>query len=550
MNYIIMKTDQDEEYHMKLTLQGIQDTAAYEKAGIRLPDYDIGSMRNKTIQSPRWVHFGIGNIFRIFIGGIADELLNRKETDSGIVCVETFDYEVVEKIYRPYDNLALAVTLYGDGTSDRKVIGSLAEAIAAKAGDTASRSRLKEIFVSPSLQMVSFTITEKGYALRDAAGEWLPSVKADIENGPACTQSAVALVTSLLKDRFEAGKLPLALVSMDNVSHNGEKLRSAVLEIAAAWQEKGYVSEEFIRYVSDESAVSFPWSMIDKITPRPSEDVAAMLAELGMEDMDIVITDKRTYIAPFVNAEAPQYLVVEDSFPNGRPPLEKAGVYMTDRETVNASERMKVTVCLNPLHTALAPYGCVLGYSRFSDVMRDEEMLKLVRLVGPKEGMAVVKDPGILSPQAFIEECINVRFPNEYIPDTPQRIAVDTSQMVGIRFGETIKEYIARDGNAKALLGIPLAIAGWLRYLLAVDDEGRPFELSPDPMNEELQELLKDVRLGQPETYRGQLKGLLANANIFGSDLYEAGIGDLIEQIFREEIGGIHAVRETLKKYL
>ncbi len=550
MNYIIMKTDQDEEYHMKLTLQGIQDTAAYEKAGIRLPDYDIGSMRNKTIQSPRWVHFGIGNIFRIFIGGIADELLNRKETDSGIVCVETFDYEVVEKIYRPYDNLALAVTLYGDGTSDRKVIGSLAEAIAAKAGDTASRSRLKEIFVSPSLQMVSFTITEKGYALRDAAGEWLPSVKADIENGPACTQSAVALVTSLLKDRFEAGKLPLALVSMDNVSHNGEKLRSAVLEIAAAWQEKGYVSEEFIRYVSDESAVSFPWSMIDKITPRPSEDVAAMLAELGMEDMDIVITDKRTYIAPFVNAEAPQYLVVEDSFPNGRPPLEKAGVYMTDRETVNASERMKVTVCLNPLHTALAPYGCVLGYSRFSDVMRDEEMLKLVRLVGPKEGMAVVKNPGILSPQAFIEECINVRFPNEYIPDTPQRIAVDTSQMVGIRFGETIKEYIARDGNAKALLGIPLAIAGWLRYLLAVDDEDRPFELSPDPMNEELQELLKDVRLGQPETYRGQLKGLLANANIFGSDLYEAGIGDLIEQIFREEIGGIHAVRETLKKYL
>lgn len=535
---------------MKLTLQGIQDTAAYEKAGIRLPDYDIGSMRNKTIQSPRWVHFGIGNIFRIFIGGIAEELLNREECDTGIVCVETFDNEVVEKIYRPYDNLALAVTLYGDGSSDRKVIGSLAEAIAARAGDAESRNRLKEIFVSPSLQMVSFTITEKGYALRDAAGEWLPAVKADIENGPACTQSAVALVTSLLKDRFEAGKLPLALVSMDNVSHNGEKLRNAVLEIASAWQEKGFVSEEFVRYAGDESAVSFPWSMIDKITPRPSEDVAAMLEKLGMEDMDIVITDRRTYIAPFVNAEAPQYLVVEDSFPNGRPPLEKAGVYMTDRDTVNASERMKVTVCLNPLHTALAPYGCVLGYTRFSDVMRDEEMLKLVQLVGPKEGMAVVKDPGILSPQAFIEECINVRFPNEYIPDTPQRIAVDTSQMVGIRFGETIKEYVARDGSAKALLGIPLAIAGWLRYLLAVDDEGKPFELSPDPMNEELQELLKDVRLGQPETYQGQLKGLLANANIFGSNLYEAGIGDLIEQIFREEIGGIHAVRETLKKYL
>lgn len=275
-----------------------------------------------------------------------------------------------------------------------------------------------------------------------------------------------------------------------------------------------------------------------------------MLEELGMEDMDIVITDKRTYIAPFVNAEGPQYLVVEDSFPNGRPPLEKGGVYMTDRDTVNAAERMKVTVCLNPLHTALAPYGCVLGYTRFSDVMKDEEMLKLAELVGLGEGMRVVKDPGILSPQAFIEECINVRFPNAYIPDTPQRIVVDTSQMVGIRFGETIKEYVALDGNAAALKGIPLAIAGWLRYLLAVDDEGNEFELSPDPMNEELQEVLKDVEIGRPETLQDQLKPVLSNANIFGSDLYEAGIGELIEEMFRDEIRGWHSVRETLQKYL
>ena len=109
---------------------------------------------------------------------------------------------------------------------------------------------------------------------------------------------------------------------------------------------------------------------------------------------------------------------------------------------------------------------------------------------------------------------------------------------------------LPQSGNAKALLGIPLAITGWLRYLLAVDDEGNEFELSPDPMNEELQELLSDVRLGQPETYHGQLQGLLKNANIFGSDLYEAGIGSLIEDLFKEEIAGVHAVRNTLKKYI
>ena len=535
---------------MKLTLSGIEDRAAFENAGIALPSYDVKQVVSETKKNPGWVHFGIGNIFRIFIGGIAEKLLNDGEMNTGITCVETFDFEVIDRIYRPYDNLALAVTLYGDGTSDKKVIGSLCEAIAARKEDEEARKRLKEIFTAPSLQLVTFTITEKGYALRDASGKWFGFVKEDIENGPAKVNSAISLVTSLLLDRFEAGALPLALVSMDNVSHNGEKLRNAVLEIAKAWLKRGFVPESFVTYLEDEAIVSFPWTMIDKITPRPDESVKKMLEDLGMEDMDIVITDKRTYIAPFVNAEGPPYLVVEDSFPNGRPPLEKTGVYMTDRETVNASERMKVTVCLNPLHTALAPYGCVLGYTRFSDVMRDPELLKLAETVGLKEGMKVVKDPGILSPQAFIEECIHVRFPNEYIPDTPQRIAVDTSQMVGIRFGETIKEYVIRDGTAKELTGIPLAIAGWLRYVKAVDDEGNAFELSPDPMNDELQEMLKDIEIGKPETLKDQLKPILSNVNIFGSDLYESGIGEKIEEMFREEIAGYGAVRKTLEKYM
>ena len=535
---------------MKLTLSGLLQREAWEKAGIELPAYDAAAVAAYTADNPRWVHFGIGNIFRIFPGTIADDLIASGDLKSGITCVETFDFEVVEKIYRPYDNLALCVTLLKDGTSQKRVIGSLSEAIAARKEDSAARERLNQIFSDPSLQMVSFTITEKGYALRNAAGEYFSFVKEDIESGPACASSAMALVAALLFERYKASRAPLALVSMDNVSHNGEKLRNAVIEIAGAWKERNLVPEEFISYISDESVISFPWTMIDKITPRPSESVQEMLKDLGVMDMEIVITDKKTYIAPFVNAEKPQYLVVEDSFPNGRPPFEKAGVYMTDRDTVNASERMKVTVCLNPLHTALAPYGCVLGYTRFSDVMKDPEMLKLVEKVGPVEGMAVVKDPGILSPKAFIEECINDRFPNEYIPDTPQRIAVDTSQMVGIRFGETIKEYVKRDGNAEKLTGIPLAIAGWLRYLLALDEEGKPFELSPDPMNDELQAILKDVELGKPETYQGQLKPVLANANIFGIDLYEAGIGELIEKMFVQEIEGPGAVRRTLQKYL
>ncbi len=323
-----------------------------------------------------------------------------------------------------------------------------------------------------------------------------------------------------------------------------------MLEIGQEWKKKGFVDEEFLSYISDEEKIAFPWSMIDKITPRPSEAVRAMLQDAGVEDMDIVITDKQTYIAPFVNAEEPQYLVVEDHFPNGRPALEKAGVYMTSRETVNKAERMKVTVCLNPIHTALAPYGCMLGFNLFSDQMSDPELVKLAEKVGLQEGMEFVEDPGIISPKAFIDECINVRFSNPYLGDTPQRIAVDTSQMVGIRFGENIKACVHKYGDAKKLKGIQLAIAGWLRYLLAVDDDGKPFALSPDPMILKLQGQMAGIAWGDPDSLKDQLRPILGNANIFGIDLYEAGIGDDITEMVREEIAGKGAVREVLRKYL
>ena len=119
--------------------------------------------------------------------------------------------------------------------------------------------------------------------------------------------------------------------------------------------------------------------MIDKITPRPHKIVEESLEKDGIEGMTPIVTSKNTFIAAFVNAERPQYLVVEDKFPNGRPALEKAGVYMTDRETVNKTERMKVTTCLNPLHTAMSVYGCMLGYDLICAEMKDEDIVALIK---------------------------------------------------------------------------------------------------------------------------------------------------------------------------
>jgi len=537
---------------MKLTLEGIKNREAWEKAGITLPGYDVEKVSEKARKEPEWVHFGIGNIFRIFIGGIADGLLEEGVLDRGITCVETFDYDVVDKIYDPYDNLGLSVILHGDGVREYKVLGSLAEAVKAQSSDPEQWNRLKEIFRSTSLQMVSFTITEKGYALQKADGTWLPYVKADIENGPERANGAMAVLVAMLFERYQAGKYPLALVSMDNCSRNGEKLRESVLTMAEEWQKKGFVDADFLAYVSDEQTVAFPWTMIDKITPRPSEQIAADLEKLGVENMQPVITGKKTYIAPFVNAEKPQYLVIEDSFPNGRPALEKGfGVYLADRNTVNLSERMKVTVCLNPVHSATGPLGVVLGYDLFAHMLNtNEDMMKMARMVAYDEGLPVVEDPGILSPQAFVDELFNDRFPNEYLGDTNLRLAVDVSQMVGIRFGETIKAHIAKYGNASRLTAIPLGIAGWLRYMLAVDDEGRDYELAPDPMNEELQEQLGDIVVGKLETLKDQLKPVLSNERLFFTDLYKAGVGEKVEEMFREMIAGKGAVKATLHKYI
>lgn len=537
---------------MKLTLEGIKNREAWEKAGITLPGYDVEKVSEKARKEPEWVHFGIGNIFRIFIGGIADGLLEEGVLDRGITCVETFDYDVVDKIYDPYDNLGLSVILHGDGVREYKVLGSLAEAVKAQSSDPEQWNRLKEIFRSTSLQMVSFTITEKGYALQKADGTWLPYVKADIENGPERANGAMAVLVAMLFERYQAGKYPLALVSMDNCSRNGEKLRESVLTMAEEWQKKGFVDADFLAYVSDEQTVAFPWTMIDKITPRPSEQIAADLEKLGVENMQPVITGKKTYIAPFVNAEKPQYLVIEDSFPNSRPALEKGfGVYLADRNTVNLSERMKVTVCLNPVHSATGPLGVVLGYDLFAHMLNtNEDMMKMARMVAYDEGLPVVEDPGILSPQAFVDELFNDRFPNEYLGDTNLRLAVDVSQMVGIRFGETIKAHVAKYGNASRLTAIPLGIAGWLRYMLAVDDEGRDYELAPDPMNEELQEQLGDIVVGKPETLKDQLKPVLSNERLFFTDLYKARVGEKVEEMFREMIAGKGAVKATLHKYI
>ena len=221
-----------------------------------------------------------------------------------------------------------------------------------------------------------------------------------------------------------------------------------------------------------------------------------------------------------------------------------------DRETVDKIEKMKVCTCLNPLHTAMSIYGCMLGYTLISAEMADEDLRSFIQKIGYIEAMPVVVDPGVLNPYEFIGAVINRRLPNPFMPDAPQRIATDTSQKLAIRFGETIKAYQARGLDKSNLVLIPLVLAGYARYLKGIDDNGQAFEPSTDPLLAELQAIVAPLEVKEGEQDFSCLKNLYSRADVFGVDLYEVGLGEQIEGMVKELYAGNGAVRKTLHKYV
>lgn len=482
---------------MRLNNEGLKDRKSWENAGYSLPEYDRETVTKATRENPFWIHFGAGNIFRAFQANVVQDLLNQGVLDRGLVVAEGYDYEIIQKMNHPHDDYSILVTLKANGTVEKTIVGSVVESLALDSDNAEQFQRLKEIFSADSLQMASFTITEKGYNLYGADGKFTPLVATDLAAGPEAPISYIGKVASLLYARFLAGEKPIAMVSMDNCSHNGDKLAAAIGAFAEGWSRNGLADKDFESYIKTSGKVSFPWTMIDKITPRPDASIEALLKKDGVEELDPVITGKHTYVAPFVNAEECQYLVIEDNFPNGRPALEKGGLIFTTRETVDKVEKMKVCTCLNPLHTALAVFGCLMGYTLISEEMKNPSLKKLA-----------------------------------------------------IRFGETIKAYAADPKlNVGDLKFIPLVFAGWLRYLMGVDDNGKAFTLSSDPRLQELTAIVSGISLGASTDVEAVLDNVLSDASIWGVDLKALGMDTIVCRYFQELIAGPGAVAAVLNKY-
>jgi len=488
-------------------------------------------MRERTAEAPTWLHMGAGNIFRILVAGYQQDLLESGDSDKGIIVCECYDEEIIPAAFIPYDNLTLAVTLNADGSTQKRVIASVAEAF------SNNKERLRQIITNPSLQIISFTITEKGYVVDPLT----------ICSGPDKAITTLEQVAAGLFDRQkeairlkQSDQLPLALVTMDNFAENGTKLAEAIEHIATAWSSAGYVPKDFVDYVK---TMAYPWTMIDKITPRPSDEVAKILTTDGYEDTQITETTKHTFIASFVNAESSQYLVIEDVLPGGSPPLQKVGVYITDRETVRKVDQMKVCACLNPLHTILAISGKLLNYSTISECMQDENLVQLIRKAA-NEALPMVDHPGIIDPSAFLQEVLTERFPNPFIPDAPARIACDTSQKIPVRFGTTLKAKQVAGMPLDDLEAIPLTIALWLRYRMGIDDLGNPMEISPDPRCPKSVIQLNGLPFGTDI----DLTPILSDTTLFGVDLNKVGLSEKIKAAFKRLSAGPGCVAQELNK--
>ncbi len=193
-----------------------------------------------------------------------------------------------------------------------------------------------------------------------------------------------------------------------------------------AWMQHGFITED--EYFALIKKNTYPPSMIDKITPHPDERIAKALTDDGVEGAQPFVTERARSARSTSTRKIPHYLLIENAFPNGHPPLEQCGVIITRRDIVEKSAQMKVATCMNPMDTALGIFGCMLGYTQVSAEMKDKELVNLITRLSENEAMPMVADPGVIDPEAFLHEVLGERYPNPFLQDSPQRTATDTSR--------------------------------------------------------------------------------------------------------------------------
>jgi mannitol 2-dehydrogenase len=471
-----------------------------------IPEYDRKRL------APAIVHIGVGGFHRahqaVYLDDLASQAITHEWGERGLGLLPA-DRRMAQALI-PQDCLYTMVTRDAAGDSAR-VIGSMSDYLFAPD----NRALALDLLADTATRIVSLTITEGGYNVDSLTGRFdahNPTIQDDLQH-PEQPSSVFGYICAALDRRRRAGAPPFTVLSCDNLQGNGAIARTAVTSFARLWD------DGLANWI--ETNVTFPNGMVDRITPQTTAADRALVAEaFGIEDAWPVMCE------PFTQ------WVIEDTFCNGRPPLEQVGAQIVS--DVHPYETMKLRL-LNASHQAMGYLGYLAGYRFIHDVMADADLHTFIaRLMADEVAPLLAPVPGI--DLAAYQQTLLERFANPKIRDQVARICTDGSDRMPKFLLPSLAEAL-QQGRPRRLL--TLAVAGWLRYLRGVDEAGQQIAIAD--------RLAAELRARAAEG-RGDPRPLLSLRSVFG-DLgnNEAFISELAATI--RELDA-HGTKATLAAYL
>ncbi|MEM9425452.1 MAG: mannitol dehydrogenase family protein [Pseudomonadota bacterium] len=434
------------------------------------------------------VHFGPGAFFRAFTAVYTHEAMAAAGGDWGITAVSLKSPRAREQL-KPQGYVYTAIERAAKSETAR-LITSVADVLVAPEDPGAVIS----VLANPAIKVVTLTITEKGYGFDPVSGgldRSHPDIVADL-GGVHAPRSAMGFLLAGLAARKENDTPPFTVLSCDNLPSNGHVTRRILLEFAQA------VQPELSSWI--ETKVSFPSTMVDRITPATQdEDIKALAKRKGYRDEALVVHE------PF------RQWVIEDSFNSDRPAWENAGAQFV--ESVDAHETMKLR-CLNGTHSALAYLGYLAGHETIADAVAQPDFEALCQRLWHDEILPTVPPPEDEDLAAYVQ-ALMVRYRNPNIRHRTWQIAMDGSQKLPQRILGTVRDRLAA---GVVPLGLCLVVAAWMRYSGGVDEVGKRIDVR-DPLAERLH--AASERGATPEE---KVSGLLAIEEVFGTDLPNANL--------------------------
>jgi mannitol 2-dehydrogenase len=423
-------------------------------AGTATPAYDRSQVREGI------VHIGVGGFHRAHQAAYLDTLLARDAgaADFGICGVSLLpqDRRIVE-VMNEQDTLYTLLVRAPDGRQHPRVVGSIIEHLYAPDQPELVLARMSD----PAVRVVSMTITEGGYFYRpadDAIDIEAPELVHDALH-PDAPQTAFGYIVAALRLRRAAGVAPFTVMSCDNVQANGQVTRRVVTALAARQDRDlgAWVTEN----------VAFPSSMVDRITPRTSDDDRVEVERLtGLADGWPVVCESFTQ------------WVIEDQFPTGRPSWELVGAQFVD--DVGPYEAMKLRL-LNAGHLTIGYTGRLLGHTLGNQAATDPTIRRLLQGYQAEAAATMSDLPG--TDLAAYSATVVERFSHPQVADSIARLTSSASTTLPLHLLPVIRDLLDEGHEARCAIAV---VAAWARFLEGVDDLGRTYQVQ-DPRAAELQ---------------------------------------------------------------